>query len=343
MKLAYAAVVVALGSFASFAAAPAARQSTAARQPQDVVIIGTLGGLRSVFTAVNARGQAAGFSDVSTDRDPHAILWQDGQVVDLGLLPGDGASSASGINDRGEIVGSSGDLVQGTNRAVLWRNGRITQLSPAGQDCEALDINNHSEIAGLCENEPVVWRDGQMVTIGLLPGLTSAFAYAINDKGSVVGTGIDFPLLQHGFLWQDGQLIELADAGVTMVPLDVNDRGQVVGYASANPAGDEIEPVMWEDGRIRPLSGTWGSFHGIAWGIDDRGEVVVSGHDASHAPGTFDRAFVVADGVFRPLPGLGQPFDTPFDISKHGIAVGSVRDASGAQRGVIWPKAITRP
>jgi probable HAF family extracellular repeat protein len=343
MKLACAAAVVAaLGSFASFAPAPAAQES-AARPPQDVIVIGTLGGPTSILFAVNARGQAVGWSDVTSVGTNHAILWEDGRVVDLGLLPGDDLSYAFGINDRGQIVGASSDLTRGTQHAVLWQDGRMIPLSPPDPDCYAIDINNHGEIAGTCEDVPVVWRDGDMVPIGLLPGFSSAIANAINDKGAIVGSTIDFALVQSGFLWQDGRLIELADSGVTMVPFDVNDHGQVVGYAPANPVASEIEPVIWEDGRIRPVSGTWGSFHGTAWGINDRGEVVVSGHDASHAQGTVDRAFVWANGEFRPLPGLGQTFDTPFDISKHGVAVGSAQDANGFQRGIIWPRAVTRP
>jgi probable HAF family extracellular repeat protein len=342
MKLACAAaLVVALGSFASLAPAPAAQESAAARQPQDVIAIGTLGGPTSVLLAVNARGQAVGASDVTSVGTNHAILWDEGRIVDLGLLPGDGSSFAGGINDRGQIVGASADLTRGTQHAVLWQNGQMIPLSPPAPDCYAIDINNHGEIAGTCDGVPVVWRDGVMVPIGLLPDFTSALANAINDKGTVIGSTIDVALLQSGFLWQDGRLIELADSGVRMVPLDVNDRGQVVGYAPANPdPPDTLEPVIWEDGRIRPVSGTWGSFHGTAWGINDRGEVVVSGHDASHVQGTTDGAFVWAKGEFRPLSGL---LAIPFDISRHGVAVGSAQDASGFQRGIIWPTARTRP
>lgn len=342
MKLASAAVVVALGSFASFAPAPAAQESIAARKPEDAIVIGTLGGPTSLLFAVNDRGQAVGNSGVTSVSDQHAILWVDGRTIDLGVLPGDGASFATGINDRNQIVGGSADLVRGTQRAVLWQDGRMTIVSPPGQDCFAVDINNHGEIAGTCEEVPVVWRDGEMVPIGL-PGSFQAVAHAINGKGAVVGSTLDLALVQSGFLWQDGRLTELADSGRTMVPLDVNSRTQVVGYADANPAPDALEPVIWEDGRILPLSGTWGSFHGTAWGINDRGEVVVSGHDASHVNGAVDGAFVWAKGEFRSLPGLGMPFDMPFDISNHGVAVGSVQDQGGFQRGIIWPKSLTRP
>ena len=342
MKLACAAVV-ALGSLVSFAPAPAAQESAAGRRPQEVVVIGTFGGPTSVLRAVNDRGQAVGFSGVTSVNDWHALLWEEGRMVDLGVLPGDDVSLALGINDRRQIVGTSGNLSTGRSRAVLWQDGQMILLSPAdaSADCAAADINHHGVIAGYCENAAVVWRDGEMVRIDV-PGFFQALANAINDKGAVVGSSLDFALVQSGFLWQDGRVIELADSGHTMVPFDINNRGQIVGYAEAFPGPNETEPVIWKAGRITPLSGTWGSFHGFAWGINDRGEVVLSGHDASHAngTGTVDRAYVWANGELRPLPGAVA---IPFDINQHGVAVGSVQDSTGFQRGIIWPSALTRP
>jgi probable HAF family extracellular repeat protein len=339
MKLACAAVV-ALGSLVSVAPVPAAQES-GGKRPREVVVLSTFGGPDSVLRAVNDRGQAVGYSGLASANDWHALLWETGRMVDLGVLPGDDVSQALDINDRGQIVGTSGNLSTGKSRAVLWQDGRMTLISPpdASADCAGIDINHHGVIAGYCENAAVVWRDGAMVRIDI-PGFFQALATAINDKGATVGASLDFELVQSGFLWRDGQVIELADSGHTMVPWDINNRGQIVGYAEAFPGPNETEPVIWKDGRITPLSGTWGSFHGFAWGINDRGEVVLSGHDASHANGTGDHAYVWADGELRLLPGAVA---IPFDINQHGVAVGSVQDATGFQRGIIWPSALTRP
>src|SRR6266511_4065711 len=48
-------------------------------------------------------------------------------VIDLGMLPGDTYSLASGINERGDVVGSS-SLGDGTTHAFLWRRGRMVDL-----------------------------------------------------------------------------------------------------------------------------------------------------------------------------------------------------------------------
>jgi uncharacterized membrane protein len=43
-----------------------------------------------------------------------AWLWQDGQLVDLGALIGDGHAIVRDINNRGQIVGTY------DGRAVMW-------------------------------------------------------------------------------------------------------------------------------------------------------------------------------------------------------------------------------
>jgi probable HAF family extracellular repeat protein len=54
------------------------------------------------------------------DQEPHAFLWQDGVMVDLGTYEGRTESFANGINNRGQIVGLSRDY-SGNGRALLWQ------------------------------------------------------------------------------------------------------------------------------------------------------------------------------------------------------------------------------
>ena len=55
---------------------------------------------------------------------PHAFLWQNGVMTDLGVLPGDEDSGASAINSLGQIVGSSGrtdpETYEVTSRSFLY-------------------------------------------------------------------------------------------------------------------------------------------------------------------------------------------------------------------------------
>jgi probable HAF family extracellular repeat protein len=106
---------------------------------------------------INAAGDIVGFSDLPGDEDgnsrEHAFLWtrKDG-MRDLGTLPGDLTSEASGINSRRQIVGISCGAV--TCRAVIWLNNEIfpldslTNLAPGDNLGAAQDINDAGQITG---------------------------------------------------------------------------------------------------------------------------------------------------------------------------------------------------
>jgi probable HAF family extracellular repeat protein len=180
--------IVAL-ALALFALAPAAIRPAAAQSTQDtpMVRIGTLGGVFSTLWAVNNDNAAVGWSDVTYTDSEHAILWQDGQLIDLGTLPGDTVSRASGINDLGQVVGLSvnTDGLSRLVRPVLWQQGQAIEL-PGGEGCTATAINNKGHIALWCGG-PSVLRDGQRVAIGTLPGYSGGYVYAINDAASPSG------------------------------------------------------------------------------------------------------------------------------------------------------------
>jgi probable HAF family extracellular repeat protein len=119
-----------------------------------------LGGLyNNLPTAINDSGQVVGWSDLPGDATTHAFLWQDGNMTDLGTLPGDTSSFAYGINDSGQVVGQSCDQ-DGNCRAFLWQRGSMTDLN----SLEALDAANAS--------------------------LVLVNAEGINDRGEIVGFGV---------------------------------------------------------------------------------------------------------------------------------------------------------
>jgi probable HAF family extracellular repeat protein len=318
----FAAVV--LASFV--AAAPAAAQTT-------VVDIGTLGLGTSFLSAINDRNEAVGWSQLAGSDSEHAVLWQDGQLVDLGVLPGFHTSVAIGINDHGQIVGGSRELDRFTTRATLWDRGQIIDISPPGAtDCGAIDINNRGDIVGSC-GTAVLWRNGEVISLGLPPGYTASVAVAINDAGIVVGNLTENQALRSTpFRWADGVMTLLpVPPGATGASAEgINAQGTIVGYANT-PAG--LEPVIWQGDTVAPLSGTWGTLSGQAWSINDRAEVV-----GTHFGGS--GGFVWRDGTFASLP--FPPGGVPQDINNRGVAVGFIFTESGEVHGGIWPKALTR-
>ena len=81
--------------------------------------------------SINDRGEIAGSSQ-ATDGTLHAVLWRDGAIVDLGLLPGSFNTAATSINDRGQVVGFALNLLNPgiRNRGFLWEDGRMIELAP---------------------------------------------------------------------------------------------------------------------------------------------------------------------------------------------------------------------
>jgi probable HAF family extracellular repeat protein len=302
--------------------------------------VGTLGPYpfqSSYLLAVNNRGDAVGYSEVSGLDSNVAMLWRDGQLIDLGVLPGLMLSVATDINDRGQIVGWSSEYQYARPRAVLWQDGQVIDITPPGYEaCRAYAINKRGDIVGTCHDLPVVWRDG---TFSVLPGLAGGpgvgVASDVNDAGVIVGA-LGGSNRSTPVRWMDGTVTALgmpADA-LGGVAEAVNERGDIVGYVVRPQFYD---PVIWQGGTAVPLAGGWGLVYGYARGINNRGEVAL--HAFAGSITTYG-GHVWRHGQFLWL----EPATSLNDISDRGVAVGRVTgDSSGfTSHGAIWPKALTR-
>ena len=332
--------IVAL-ALALFALPPGAT-SPAAAQPTPnppIVRVGTLGGLFSTLSAVNNDDDAVGWSDVTYTDSEHAILWQDGHLIDLGALPGDTVSRALGINNLGQIVGLSvntTDFLSRRVRAVVWDHGQVIEI-PIGDPCVATAINNKGHVGGRCGGPAWLWRDGQLVYIDLLPGYGSADIAAINDADVVAGSMFDGRGGSTAFRWEKGVVTDLgALAGrLGSAAAGINARGQIAGTVRTATDPSVVEPVVWEGNTVTPLAGAWGVFQGIARGINNRGDVVGSG---SFVDGSGDGTFVWSRGTFR---FLDAPYFVVSDINDRGTAVGRYSLTGDVAEGALVPKAGT--
>jgi probable HAF family extracellular repeat protein len=112
--------------------------------------------------SINQRGEVVGFADVPGDvvdgqlvPNFHAFLWTpEHGMVDLGTLPGDAISEATGINNEGQIVGISFGANFTHPRAFVYQDGKMTPLdsllvgSPNLSLVATGDINDEGEITG---------------------------------------------------------------------------------------------------------------------------------------------------------------------------------------------------
>ncbi len=135
--------------------------------------LGTLGGSSAVANAINAvdgtgNFKVAGDSTITGDAATHAFLfdWTSGTMTDLGTLGGTN-SHALGINASAQVVGDSDIAGDAATHAYIYSGGTMTDLN---------------------------------TLISPTSGWTLTVAAAINDSGSIVGTGINAAAQTHAFL-----------------------------------------------------------------------------------------------------------------------------------------------
>ena len=98
------------------------------------------------------------------------------------------------------------------------------------EDTIAEDLNKNGEVVVRSETRSFLYSNGTLTEI-TAPGVSSVQAFAINDKGEVVGSALFAGDTEvHAFLYSDGELIDLGTlSGGSSVALDINNKGEVVG------------------------------------------------------------------------------------------------------------------
>ena len=203
-------------------------------------VLGTLGGATSEAMGINTAGAVVGRADTAGGQG-HAVIWTDGEIQDLGALPGGSWSSAYAINDYGRVVGYAMNG-SGLFRAFLYNPGLgLTELGTlGGRYSYAFDINNSGEVVGHASLyggylHAFLYTGGVMTDLGTLGGKQS-YAYGINSDGGVVGYSLlAASAVTHAFLYHNGVMIDLNSlidpfSGWELLEAyDINDHGQVVG------------------------------------------------------------------------------------------------------------------
>jgi probable HAF family extracellular repeat protein len=153
--------------------------------------------------AVGASGNCGPFNAIEQNNltPLHAVLWRDGNAIDLGSLGGDGRFAgiyATGLNDHGQVVGTSDTTGDASFHAFLWQKGQITDLGTLTGDSfsSATAIGNNGLVLGVSISasfspRATLWRNGTATDMNTLVSpdtvLNLESACSINDKGEIIG------------------------------------------------------------------------------------------------------------------------------------------------------------
>jgi probable HAF family extracellular repeat protein len=260
--------------------------------------LGTLAGYAELIpSAINRIGQIAGTAldpDTGLER---AVLWDNGELRDLGTLGGAGLlSRAHGINDTGHVVGDS--WTDGRDmevHAFVWDGRVMRDLGRPGRDSSAYAINAAGQIVGgerdqTGDTRAILWDGADVRPLDeSLDGFSRAIA--INDAGQVLIANESGPHARSETrLWDQGRTTLVGDFDATAL----NATGTVVGY-SGTPFLD-VTGILVRDGALFGLGEDLG---GAArpWAINGSG-LVVGSRETSGGP---DHAFLWDDGVMIDL------------------------------------------
>ncbi len=315
--------------------------------------LGALPGINcSAAGSINARGWIAGQS-TNDLIDPllgtpegRAVLWKNGQIMDLGTVAGGNQSLGIYVNDAGQVVGISDNAVPdpfslfgiGVQlRTFLWEDGVIQDIGTLGgpdalpgASCSGQPHNvvvgqsytssTPNASTGVPTTHPFLWKNGVMTDLGNLGGTLSG-AQCANNRGEVIGAStLSGDLMNHAFFWSNGVINDLGTLGGNdSEAIWLNDAGDVVG--SADLPGSQIHhAVIWTHGDIHDLGTVAGDPCSRGRGLNVSGQVVGGSSDCQN----FLHAFLWENG--GPMldlntlipPGSGMQLTNAFNINDRG-------------------------
>lgn len=229
------------------------------------------------------------------------------KLVDLGTFGG----------PNSEIQENFLDLDGGAAVQVLSREG----IAIAIGDTSTPDPFGNFFDDGF-ETNALKWRDGRITDLGTLPNGQRSWTYWISENGLITGTSdngqID-PLLgfpeSHAVLWRDGAITDLGTlgGGYESWGLSVNDRGDVVGFATNTtleplsffcvPGVDcpQTRAFLWREGVMHDL-GTLGGSDAIASLVNNKGQVAgISYTSTNPSPNCYVLSLGNSDLVTHPF------------------------------------------
>lgn len=267
------------------------------------------GATNSQGRAINASGEVTGRMFWKGPSQPpyasfvHAFLWRNGQLTDLGALPGYPDSTSCALNNRGQIVGVTeksgmrpiphGSVSYETRSAFLFQSGKMTRLPslPSYPDSGAYAISDSGQIIGAAfpkfshQGHGFSYNQGVLTDLGLL--LTSgsrdarSVVVGINQTGDIVGTATvstGFDNISHAFLYHNGKMTDLGTLPgyASSSAQAINDQGQITGYVQQDGFDYPLDhhAFLWQNGVMKELGTLPGFKDSVGTAINSRGDIV---------------------------------------------------------------------
>lgn len=188
----------------------------------------------------------------------YPCAYHDGQFVDLS--PYDLPTSNRAMNDRGDILLTTPCAAPSACvRLVDWIRGDFVTLDSLPTGAEPLALDNRRDIVGVITlpagaHLAYAWHRGATLAEADAQGRFDQSRDAVwTEEGLIeVPEGTVMPGAQRAFLWSAGVLTILpvnVPGAVNSAAIDINDRGQVLGYYEA--ADGSRHNVIWT------LPGVW--------------------------------------------------------------------------------------
>jgi len=143
---------------------------------------------RATPTDINENGQVVGTSSDALGKD-HFVLWENGTIRDLGLLPTDLWWGVPVLINDGGLIAASAD-----GQAFFWRDGSRRSMGTLGGRTRVVAMNEAGVVVGTSmtlsgEQHVFIWTESLgMVDLGTGPhAFTAGWAVGINSRGDVIG------------------------------------------------------------------------------------------------------------------------------------------------------------
>lgn len=265
-------------------------------------VLGTLGGISSQGSDVNAAGVSVGHSWVAGNDHVTAFV-ADGSGMKP-LFADQRISVATSINDRGDVAGQMAGLNSG---GQAWGWGSVQGQVPYRGG-----------------GRPFLMSGGKLVMLDEVAGVGSGQATVVdlNNQGAVLLDRMNDPM-GTSVVVQDGMVRVLdslvlnpelqgtraANRNEFTQGLDINDAGEVVGWSMEGLY--EQRAVLWRGTQAIDLNELWTAPEGVtltaAWAIDNQGSIWAQGSDmaiyrlsatAVPEPGTASSLMLGLAGLF---------------------------------------------